>query len=361
MADDYERVLLVKPEVQVYRIPPRTTNRAYRASDWSLDAPDWACRLRLIAKGSECFIKLDEKSTGQFFGQCPIDKYPGTAIESVSDSSRYFVLKLVNEQTKRTAFVGIGFVDRSDSFDLNVALQDHFKILQMESDSSGKEAESSAPKLDLGFKEGQTIKVNLNIGKKSAASKPRPKGNLGAGGILLPPPPGANKAHALPNSASSPTGSFGGSSSSTVSLESTTTTAATEQHSSNNNSGSAFHQQLLDELESLSVTDSKSTATTTKVGRSGVPLLTPANSVCLGDEFALFSSPFSSSPPPPTSAANVISANGSSGKKTDDDLWSDFESFRNENASSGSAAAAATASATTTNATNAKFDDWAKF
>lgn len=34
----------------------------------------------------------------------------------------------------------------------------------MESDSSGKEAESSAPKLDLGFKEGQTIKVNLNIG-----------------------------------------------------------------------------------------------------------------------------------------------------------------------------------------------------
>ena len=30
MADDYERVLLVKPEVQVYRTPPRTTNLAYR-------------------------------------------------------------------------------------------------------------------------------------------------------------------------------------------------------------------------------------------------------------------------------------------------------------------------------------------
>lgn len=35
----------------------------------------------------------------------------------------------------------------------------------MESDASGKEAaQSNAPKLDLGFKEGQTIKVNLNLG-----------------------------------------------------------------------------------------------------------------------------------------------------------------------------------------------------
>ena len=27
---DYERILLVKPEVFVYKIPPRTSNRAYR-------------------------------------------------------------------------------------------------------------------------------------------------------------------------------------------------------------------------------------------------------------------------------------------------------------------------------------------
>lgn len=29
-SSDYERILLVKPEVFMYRIPPRTSNRAYR-------------------------------------------------------------------------------------------------------------------------------------------------------------------------------------------------------------------------------------------------------------------------------------------------------------------------------------------
>lgn len=30
MGDEYERILLVKPDVFIYKIPPRTTNRGYR-------------------------------------------------------------------------------------------------------------------------------------------------------------------------------------------------------------------------------------------------------------------------------------------------------------------------------------------
>lgn len=60
----------------------------------------------------------------------------------------------------RTAFIGIGFGDRSDSFDLNVALQDHFKWLKKEKQIS---EEPSGPALDLGFKEGETIKINMKI------------------------------------------------------------------------------------------------------------------------------------------------------------------------------------------------------
>lgn len=62
----------------------------------------------------------------------------------------------------RCAFLGMGFGDRSDSFDLNVALQDHFKWVK---NQEKIEKDKSAPKqeLDLGFKEGETIKINMKI------------------------------------------------------------------------------------------------------------------------------------------------------------------------------------------------------
>lgn len=84
--------------------------------------------MRVVTKGKLCFIKIEDKSSGQLFAQCPIEKYPGVSIEAVSDSSRYFVLKIVDDNG-RSAFIGIGFADRGDSFDVNVALQDHFKYV----------------------------------------------------------------------------------------------------------------------------------------------------------------------------------------------------------------------------------------
>lgn len=100
----------------------------FRATDWELDKPLWTGRLQIIAKGSSCYIKLIDKDTGNLFARAPLDSYPGPGIEPVTDSSRYFVTKIVNDaDPKRSAFIGMGFADRGDSFDLNVALQDHFK------------------------------------------------------------------------------------------------------------------------------------------------------------------------------------------------------------------------------------------
>ncbi|XP_030633426.1 adaptin ear-binding coat-associated protein 2 [Chanos chanos] len=200
MADDgsYESILCVKPEVHVYRIPPRASNRGYRAADWKLDEPAWSGRLKITNKGKIAYIKLEDKTTGELFAQAPVDQYPGSVVEAVTDSSRYFVIR-IEDGNGRHAFIGLGFADRGDSFDFNVALQDHFKWVKQESELAKQEANFSAgPKLDLGFKEGQTIKINIgNIKKKdtatAGAAKPRP-----AGSGLLPPPPGVKSGGLLP-------------------------------------------------------------------------------------------------------------------------------------------------------------------
>ncbi|KAM4702562.1 adaptin ear-binding coat-associated protein 2 [Rhinophrynus dorsalis] len=192
MADgDYESVICVKPEVHVYRIPPRSSNRGYRAAEWQLDQPAWTGRLRITARGNKAFIKLEDRTTGELFAQAPVEQFPGVAVESVIDSSRYFVICIHNVDG-RHAFVGVGFADRGDAFDFNVALQDHFKWVKQQTEFA-KQAQNpdTGPKLDLGFKEGQTIKINIaNMKKKEGApggAKPRP---LSGTPSLLPPPPG---------------------------------------------------------------------------------------------------------------------------------------------------------------------------
>ncbi|OCT73400.1 hypothetical protein XELAEV_18036376mg [Xenopus laevis] len=193
MADaDYESVVCVKPEVHVYRIPPRASNRGYRAADWQLDQPAWTGRLRITSRGKMAFIKLEDRISGELFAQASVEQFPSIAVESVVDSSRYFVI-CIEDGNGRRAFIGLGFADRGDAFDFNVALQDHFKWVKQQAELA-KQAQNpeQGPKLDLGFKEGQTIKINIaNMKKKEGATgstKPRPlSGTLN----LLPPPPGA--------------------------------------------------------------------------------------------------------------------------------------------------------------------------
>jgi hypothetical protein len=210
--ESYESVGLVKPEVNVYVIPPRqSTTRKHRAADWKLDSPNFICRLKIISKGDKCLIRLEDRNTGAHFATCPIESYPSIAMESVDDSTRYFVIRVQSENGQQ-AFLGIGFSDRSDSFDFNVALQDHFKYLkqrkQIEQEekplttnsSDQQQQQPSAPKLDLSFKEGQTIKINLKSSftgdeptKKSAK---HPMENFTPG--ILPPPPGSSVAKLPP-------------------------------------------------------------------------------------------------------------------------------------------------------------------
>ncbi|KAM5125202.1 adaptin ear-binding coat-associated protein 2 [Mantella aurantiaca] len=242
MADsDYESVLCVKPEVHVYRIPPRASNRGYRAAEWQLDQPAWSGRLRITARGKAAFIKLEDRTTGELFAQSSVEQFPGMAVESVVDSSRYFVI-CIEDGNGRRAFIGVGFADRGDAFDFNVALQDHFKWVKQQTEFA-KQAQNPdpGPKLDLGFKEGQTIKINIaNIKKKEGApaAKPRPPST---GASLLPPPPG-NKTPAQPAANPGLLFDFGGFSSEPAASTDTWGDFTKASSSSNNQSGSGWVQ-----------------------------------------------------------------------------------------------------------------------
>lgn len=187
--DELERTLLVKPEVFIYKIPPRSSAKGYRAADWKLDAPDWTVRLRCVVKGSLCEIRLEDRNSGELFAACPVEHYPGTSVEAVTDSSRYFVICVQGSGNK--AYLGMGFTDRSDSFDLNVTLQDHFKQLKKEDQFSREAVEPPKPNLDLAFKDGETIRIKINTNKPAGAtSRPR-GGSKGTLGPLPPPPTGS--------------------------------------------------------------------------------------------------------------------------------------------------------------------------
>lgn len=105
---------------------------------------------------------------------------------------RYFVIQ-VQDDGGKIAHLGLGFADRSDSFDLNVSLQDHFKSVKVE-EAIQKEEEQPVKQLDLAFKEGETIKVNINIPRKGGKERSK---SPGRGGGVLPPPTAAEMSRAV--------------------------------------------------------------------------------------------------------------------------------------------------------------------
>ncbi|KAH0445928.1 hypothetical protein IEQ34_025237 [Dendrobium chrysotoxum] len=172
----------------------------------------WKGRLRIIEKGDKCQIRMEDKDSGELFALCPYD-VAGQSVESVLDSSRYFVLRVESDDpssassAKKRAFIGMGFQDRSESFDFNVALQDwtkRAKAAKVPKDAAGNDAElipgeqapsphiPAGPKQDYSLKDGQTFSIKIPGGGASGARKIRDQGGIsgfGSGGGLLPPPP----------------------------------------------------------------------------------------------------------------------------------------------------------------------------
>eukprot|EP00026_Physarum_polycephalum_P001563 Phypoly_transcript_01565.p1 GENE.Phypoly_transcript_01565~~Phypoly_transcript_01565.p1 ORF type:complete len:546 (-),score=84.07 Phypoly_transcript_01565:1662-3230(-) len=187
MGDDYEQTLLILKECFVYRIGPRPNAAGYKAQDWDPTKFIWSGRLVIVEKGDKCTIKFeDPNNSGEIFALCPVDD---TAVEPVTDSSRYFVVR-IQDGSGRHAFVGMGFTERNDAFDFNTTILDHLKhVKARQEQATAVQRLQSAPKVDYSLQ--GTIHVELKGATGKGTTIPKQQGNLGGGGLLLPPPPKA--------------------------------------------------------------------------------------------------------------------------------------------------------------------------
>ena len=81
----------------------------------------------LMEDNKKCKIVMVNEADGSLFAQTTIvtDEYE-KFVQRTIDSSRFFAILLVNEQTGQKANIGLQFPERNDSFDFIGAL-DQFK------------------------------------------------------------------------------------------------------------------------------------------------------------------------------------------------------------------------------------------
>ncbi|KAL4190343.1 hypothetical protein AMTRI_Chr07g24230 [Amborella trichopoda] len=203
--ESVEHTLLVVREVAVYKIPPRSTSGGYKCGEWLQSDKIWSGRLRVVSCKDRCEIRLEDPNTCELFAACFV--LPGqreNSVETVLDSSRYFVLKIEDGSGKH-AFIGLGFAERNEAFDFNVALSDHEKYVKRENErESGEESDDSHidihPAVNQRLKEGETIRINVK-NKPSTGTGMLSAAGLsgGSSGItkpklsLAPPPSGSGK------------------------------------------------------------------------------------------------------------------------------------------------------------------------
>ncbi|KAG6376306.1 adaptin ear-binding coat-associated protein 1 NECAP-1 [Boletus reticuloceps] len=175
LEDEIVSVLYIAREISVYKIPALKANEGHRANDWGdLADPLWKGRLRVVEKAGKAVLLFEDSHIGRLilsdysvvFARADYDPMK-PSVDGVLDSSRYFVVRV--EDSGRKAYIGMGFAERTDSFDFNVALQDFTKRAKaalnppsLTTDTSLKSPHiPPGPKKDYSLKEGQTFTISI--------------------------------------------------------------------------------------------------------------------------------------------------------------------------------------------------------
>ncbi|KAI3996872.1 hypothetical protein MKX01_021148 [Papaver californicum] len=146
---------------------------SYRAEEWNVNKWAWEGSLKVISKGEECIIKLEDKTSGELYARAFLRSGEPHPVEAVIDSSRYFVLRVEENIGGRVrhAFIGIGFRERTEDYDFQAALHDHMKYLNKKKTAEEMEQRyQKTESVDCSLKEGETIVLQLKNDKKGGGS-----------------------------------------------------------------------------------------------------------------------------------------------------------------------------------------------
>ena len=109
-----------------FKVPPRGP-QGYSAKLLK-EHPAGSYLLEIVAKGREAVILLKHRAPPhKTFCMAPIVPGGADCYEKAFDSSRYFVLRIEDPRSKKTASVGIGFNEREQALNFNMEVTQGLK------------------------------------------------------------------------------------------------------------------------------------------------------------------------------------------------------------------------------------------
>ena len=248
-----EQLLLHPTECFVYKIPYKLTSASsgHRAELWNLEKVFVEkTTLKIITDGAhfrtlriQVFYETSNNSDKALLAECPMNFYKDRLkkleyyVEECTDSSRYFVLRLIPPENKKKnksnnstsgnnsqshVFLGVGFRERHEATSFKECLYGYVRSMKREiqAEDMAKVRQTTSSKNDqekgdsdsetrtregqeddkgaeeeafskLSLKEGEKIHVKINRpSSRNIDGKPKRKG--GGGFALLRPPPSAS-------------------------------------------------------------------------------------------------------------------------------------------------------------------------
>jgi len=190
----------------------------YRADDWNLATPLKTCSLLVEQHDNQLLLIFrhlqnpDDPSSMIVFAQANIDLSATEKkltmeyfVENVVDSSRYFVVRIIDEKSGREARIGFGFRDRDEATDFRESLNYYVKSIKRQQEAAEAALQFADQTADgglaakLSLNEGEKIHINIgNKGefKKTTISKTpegkdshKDEGKKGTRMLLKKPPP----------------------------------------------------------------------------------------------------------------------------------------------------------------------------